>query len=395
MNPERKILIGISAGIAAYKIPLLIRNLRKKQCSVKVVITPNAKELVGVEALRTLSGFPVYTDSSSEYDMEHIRLSEWADTYLIAPATANTIAKITHGIADNLLTSLALSIPEHRLIITPAMNTIMWQNQATQENLATLKRRGIKVLPVGEGELACGISGLGRMLEPEEIADWVLGPQDWELLKDKHILISSGPTEEPIDPVRVITNRSSGKMGAALARIALRMGARVTVVTGPAREPLPVGAKIVAVQTARQMQEALLKEIDSAHVCIMAAAISDYRVAERAEKKIERKESGTLQLELVSNPDITESLTKASPSCMMVGFALETSEGYERPFEKMKRKGCSMMVVNRPEKALGTSDTEITLLYGNGKVDELGAMSKEIAAESILRKVAQLTSERV
>ncbi len=390
MDRSRKILIGITGGIAAYKVPLLIRLLKKKGCEVKTVLTSSAQCLVGQDALRTVSGNPVYLDESSSYDMNHIRLAEWADTYLICPATANTIAKMAHGIADNLLTSLALSIPEQQTIVAPAMNSVMWANKATCANLETLRSRGVTVLPVGDGELACNVFGPGRMIEIEEIAEYVLSQGEAsDIFQGKHILISSGPTEEQLDPVRVITNRSSGKMGAALARAALLMGARVTVVNGPAQAPLPSGAKVISVKSALEMQKALEEQFDSADVCIMAAAVSDYRPVQVSETKIQRNESGKLTLELIPNPDIAAGLGMRKSRQFLVGFSLESGDGLERASRKMKKKNCDMMVFNRAEDALGKDCTTITLLFADGRTEVCLPMDKQQAAEVILRSIAE------
>ncbi|NLE02119.1 MAG: bifunctional phosphopantothenoylcysteine decarboxylase/phosphopantothenate--cysteine ligase CoaBC, partial [Fibrobacter sp.] len=343
-----RILVGITGGIAAYKIPHLVRLFKKQNAEVKVVLTPEARGLVGEGALLTVSGNPVYRDDASFYDMDHIRLSEWADLFLICPATANSIAKIAHGIGDNLLTTLALSIPESKIMIAPAMNTVMWENKATQENIATVKSHGIMVLPVGSGELACGTSGAGRMIEPEEIvqtANSFLRASG--ILQGKHVLIASGPTEEAIDPVRVITNRSTGKMGAALAKEALLMGATVTVVSGPASEPLPSGAEVIPVKSAQQMHDALHGKFTEADICIMAAAVSDYRPATVSETKIQRNEAGKLVLELVPNPDISASLGKIKGKRLLVGFSLESGDSENRALEKMKKKGCDLIIFNR------------------------------------------------
>lgn len=389
MENSQKVLIGITGGIAAYKIPSLVRLFRKRGCQVKTVLTPSARGLVGEEALKTVSGNPVFLDGSSFYDMDHIRLSEWADIFLVCPATANTIAKVAHGIADNLLTSLALSIPEEKIIIAPAMNSVMWMNKATCANIEILKSRGVRVLPVGEGELACKVVGPGRMLEVEQIADLVLSPREASaIFEGKHILISSGPTEEPIDPVRVITNRSSGKMGAALAGVALTMGARVTVVSGPAQMALPSGARVVPVTSAEQMQSALEDEFDSADVCIMAAAVSDYRPAVSSSSKIHREESEKLTLELLPNPDIVAGLGKRKKKQFIVGFSLESGNGLERAVDKMKRKNCDMMVYNRAEDALGRDSTSISLLFADGRVENCPAVDKVEAARVILRSIA-------
>ncbi len=273
-----RVIVGVSGGIAAYKIPQLIRLLCKQGAAVKTVITPSARKFVGIESLRTVSGNPVYSDEVYLYDVEHIRLSEWADILLIAPATANTIAKIAHGIADNLLTSIALAFTPGNTIIAPAMNSRMWENPATQENIFLLRSRQYTILAVGRGELACGVEGEGRMLEVEEIVKAVTCHfKNSRPLSGKRVLISSGPTEEPMDPVRVITNRSSGKMGAALASEALRLGAEVTVVSGPAAAQLPNGVKVRHVKTAAEMEAVMQNEFPDTDICIMAAAVSDFR----------------------------------------------------------------------------------------------------------------------
>ncbi|MFP4163467.1 MAG: bifunctional phosphopantothenoylcysteine decarboxylase/phosphopantothenate--cysteine ligase CoaBC [Chitinispirillaceae bacterium] len=392
MGSSRNVLLGITGGIAAYKIPQLIRIFRKRNCQVKTVLTPSARGMVGLEALKTVSGNPVFLDDSSFYDMDHIRLSEWADIYLISPATANTIAKITHGIADNLLTSLALSIPEEKIVVAPAMNSVMWANKATCANIEILKSRGVTVLPVGEGELACNVVGPGRMIEVEEIAGRVLSSQRASaIFEGKHILISSGPTEEAIDPVRVITNRSSGKMGAALAKAALAMGARVTVVTGPAQILLPSGARVIPVKSAAEMKLALEKEFDSADVCIMAAAVSDYRPKEINATKIHREDTGNLTVELVPNPDIVAGLGKHKKGQILVGFSLECGNDLQRAAQKMKRKNCDMMVFNRAEDALGMDSTAVTLLFSDDRVGKCPAMGKLEAAEVILKSIAEIS----
>ena len=407
MERARRILIGITGGIAAYKIPLLVRLLRKNGCEVKTVLTPAARQLVGVEALRTLSGNPVYIDGESLYDMGHIRLSEWADVLLIAPATANTIAKIAHGVADNLLTTLALSIPEERVIIAPAMNCVMWRNGATRANVAALEARGASVMPVEEGELACGVSGPGRMPDVDEIARRVLAFWSDSSLPDsnpspnngsslslagKRVLISSGPTEEPIDPVRAITNRSSGKMGAALASAALSMGARVTVVSGPARAELPAGAEVVAVKTASEMQAEMEKRFGAADVCVMAAAVSDFRPVNFSTDKLQRSERRNITLELTPNPDILAGLGAVKSGQFLVGFSLESGGGAERAKEKMKRKNCDMMVCNSVDAALGGDGTEFTLLFADGRREGFSAMGKTEAARVIFENVARVVN---
>ena len=389
MSEKRRILVGITGGIAAYKVPQLIRLLKKQGADVKIVCTPSAFRFVGDETLRTVSGHPPYRDGVSYYDIEHIRLAEWADTFLICPASANTIAKIACGIADNLLTSVALSLPPERLAVAPAMNTVMWENEATKENIALLKKRGAHVFPVGEGELACSGSGAGRMIEIEEIADFVMpGAAAGGLLKGKTVVISSGPTEEPIDPVRVITNRSSGKMGAALARAALMHGAAVTVVSGPAGEPLPLGAHVVRVSTASEMHAAMAAEFKSADIGIMAAAVSDFKPVRYSKTKLRREGNKRLSLELESNPDILAELGKRKGKKFLVGFALETEQGDAMAKRKMRDKKCDMMVLNRAGEALSLDTTKIAILHDDGRVEKCPAMKKSEAGELIVRRIA-------
>jgi phosphopantothenoylcysteine decarboxylase/phosphopantothenate--cysteine ligase len=388
MRLPRRILVGITGGIAAYKVPQLVRLLIKQGVEVKVVCTPAALRFVGDETLRTLSGNPVYRDGVSQYDIEHVRLAQWADLFLICPATANTIAKIAHGIADNLLTSLALTVPPGRLLVAPAMNTEMWRNAATRANIATLQKNGIAVLPVGEGELACGTEGQGRMQEIGDIVEAALSITEPEkLLTGKKVLISSGPTEEPLDPVRVITNRSSGKMGAALARAALAQGADVVVVSGPTGVTLPSAVRVVKVTTARDMRDALVKEFGSSDICIMAAAVSDFRPLEAQKEKIRRGRSGGLTLHLEANPDIAALLGKKKRKQFLVGFALETDDNTVSARRKMREKRCDLMILNRIDESLGSDDTRITILSGNGPAEKCPVMDKSEAAILIMQRI--------
>jgi phosphopantothenoylcysteine decarboxylase/phosphopantothenate--cysteine ligase len=295
---------------------------------------------------------------------------------------------------DNLLTTLALSLKESQIIIAPAMNTIMWENKATQANIETIRNRGITVLPVGYGKLACDTTGAGRMLEPEEIVSYVISSSKSNgLLKGKKVLISSGPTEEPIDPVRVITNRSSGKMGVALAREALIMGADVTVVSGPSNEPFPSSVHLKKVTSASQMQVAMQDYFTSADICIMAAAVSDYRVAHYSETKIQRNESGTQIIELVPNPDILANLGKVKGQRVLVGFSLESGDDESRAIEKMEKKGCDLIVFNRADMSLGLDSTKITILGKNGFRRAVETSDKSHAAQCLLECVASRTGK--
>jgi phosphopantothenoylcysteine decarboxylase/phosphopantothenate--cysteine ligase len=386
----KRILVGITGGIAAYKIPQLIRLLIKEGATVKALCTPWALRFVGDEALRTITGFPVYRDDQSTYTIEHIRLAEWSDLFAICPATANTIAKIALGIADNLLTTTALSLPPEKILIAPAMNSVMWQNAATQENIALLAKRGMTILPVGEGELACTSVGPGRMPEVDEIAERIrqkLTPEP--ILAGKRVLISLGPTEEPLDPVRLITNRSSGKMGAALARSALKFGAKVTIVSGPVNVSLP-DTKLIRVRTASEMHEAMGREFHEADICIMAAAVSDYRPVSPATEKIRRKAGERLTIELEANPDILAELGRRKAGKIVVGFSLETRDGEAMARRKMAEKGCDMMILNLAGEALESDTTRITIFIGN-ESEPFPLQSKSEAADGIMRRIAGLT----
>jgi phosphopantothenoylcysteine decarboxylase / phosphopantothenate---cysteine ligase len=387
--PHSSIVLGISGGIAAYKMPALIRLLQKNGASVKTVCTPAARSLVGLQTLRTLTGFPVYDDNAQpDSDMEHIALAQWGDYLLVCPATANTIAKIAHGIADNLLTSLALTF-EHRLVIAPAMNTAMWNNRVTQDNIATLIQRGVHMLPVDEGELACGDSGSGRLLPIETIAEFMLSLSTRKYLAGKKVLIASGPTCEHIDDVRVITNLSSGKMGAALTHAAWLAGAQVTVVSGPASEPLPVGITIERVTTAQEMQNALVEKFPETDVCIMAAAISDFRPKSPVAGKMHRSDSGSLSLDLIANPDIAQILGTMKTRQVLVGFSLEAEEQDDtRALDKMHTKNCDMMIVNSAKASLSRDTTMIHILYPDKPAEYCPMESKTDAGKRIIERCA-------
>ncbi|MFP4417146.1 MAG: bifunctional phosphopantothenoylcysteine decarboxylase/phosphopantothenate--cysteine ligase CoaBC [Fibrobacterota bacterium] len=390
MADSLHLLLGVSGGIAAYKVPQLIRLLSKADVITRVVLTRAAQPLVGLEAIRTVSGQPVFTDDAQpRYDMDHIRLSQWADAFLVCPATANTIAKLAAGIGDNLLTTLALSC-EGPLLVAPAMNTSMWNKPVTRQNLSRLSANGGRILPVGSGELACGTSGSGRLLALEDIVGYVLGAFQPQVLQGKKVLISSGPTLEAIDPVRVLTNRSSGKMGCSLARAALNMGAEVTVISGPTNTRLPEPARCIYVESTEQMRCALNEEFDSSDICIMAAAVSDYRSEKRADRKLSREENRQLSLNLVANPDIAAELGNRKGNRVLIGFALETEGGLERAYEKMIRKNCDMIVYNRVGESLGTETTCATMILPDNRKETIETTDKLHASYRILRQTAHL-----
>jgi phosphopantothenoylcysteine decarboxylase/phosphopantothenate--cysteine ligase len=392
MVRTHRIILGICGGIAAYKMPQLIRLLRKDGVDVTAVLTSGARGLVGEEALRVVSKHPVYCKdrpASGSHDMAHIELAQWAQHLLVCPASANTIAKIAHGIADNLLTTLALSFEGRRLIIAPAMNTNMWTNKATQDNIALLVSRGATVLPVDEGELACGEDGPGRLLALEDIVAFVNAVSLPRLLAGKKVLISSGPTIEPIDSVRVITNRSSGRMGAALARAALLYGAEVCVVSGPSRSRLPAGCKIDNVNTALEMKAALEAEFVTCDICIMAAAVSDYKPKKAIAGKKHRDGDNAWSVEFVANPDIAAGLGAKKSKQFLVGFSLDSGKDYSRSRKKMLAKKCDMMVVNTVEAALETDTTSVRILYPNGKDKIILKCAKQDAALEIVKLIAE------
>lgn len=387
---EKKIhlLLGITGGIAAYKIPLLIRQLVQHNIEIKVVLTKAARTLVGEETLRTVSGNPVFLDNSPPvYDMDHIRLAEWADLFLICPATANTVAKIAHGIADNLLTTLALSF-SGPLLIAPAMNTVMWENPATQDTIATLIKRGKRILPVSSGPLACGGEGPGRMISIETVAEFVFGVRLPQCFSSKKVLIASGPTAEPLDPIRIITNRSTGRMGAALAATAMCMDADVTVVSGPSEVDLPEGVSVERVLTSSEMAAALRSRFDEVDICIMAAAISDFSPRNYSDEKIRRCDKDTLSIELVPNRDVAAELAKVKKKQFLVCFSLETGDGEKRAMEKMMKKGCDMMVLNNVDSSLGKETTRVSLLFPGEKIQKVDPMSKRECAQLILKSIA-------
>jgi phosphopantothenoylcysteine decarboxylase / phosphopantothenate---cysteine ligase len=384
-----RIILGITGGIAAYKMPQLVRLLQKDGIDVTAVLTPNAQGLVGVEALRVVSKHPVYCldrPAEASPDMAHIELAKWAQFLLVCPASANTIAKLAHGICDNLLTTLALSF-ENRLLIAPAMNTNMWLNRSTQENIRSLQDRGAIVLPVDSGELACGDEGPGRLAPLESIVDFVRGACSPRLLAGIKVLISSGPTVEPVDAVRVITNRSSGKMGAALARAALAEGAQVTVVTGPSRCPLPGGCTTVCVETAQEMKAALDAEFDKSDVCIMAAAVSDFRAARPLAGKKHRDDGSAWSIECTPNPDIAAGLGAKKTTQFLVGFSLDAEKDLGRARAKMTAKKCDMMVVNSPA-SIESDSTALSVLFPKGKNEIISEVTKREAAERIVGIIA-------
>ena len=344
---DRKILLGISGGIAAYKIPKLVRLITKAGCEVETIMTDSARQFVTPMTLGTLSGRKIWTDNDFDSRIPHIKLTQWAEVFVVAPCSANTLAKFAHGIADNLLTSAAVaaSCP---VIVFPAMNDRMFANSAVQENIEILKRRGIFVVEPESGNLACGTSGRGRMPEPRDIVHEIfrlLCPV--HDMSGKHVLVTSGPTHEYIDPVRYISNPSSGKMGFAMARSAWHRGADVKVISGPVAESDSYGLSVKHVTCAQEMFDAVMSEIEWADYIVKAAAVGDYRAKEYSESKIKRDGKETLTLELVQNPDIAaETGRRKREGQVLIGFAAETGDISSNAREKIASKNLDYVLAN-------------------------------------------------
>ena len=386
MLENKNILIGITGGIAAYKICTLIRLYRKAGANVRVVLTPNALNFVTKLTLQTLSNNEVYVDNFEidEYKPEHIALTE-ADIFVIAPASANTIGKIANGICDNLLLSTACAFSKP-ILIAPAMNENMWNNPFVQENMSKLKKHGYHIVEPETGFLACGTNGVGRMKEPEEIFDRTAAIfSENKKLKGKKILITAGGTREKIDPVRYITNASSGKMGLALADNAYRMGADVTLVsTFKADKPY----KNIVTETALEMEKAVKENLSGQDCVIMAAAVSDYRVENCAENKI-KKQGGVLELKLVENPDILRSICK-TPNKIICGFCAESENLLENAKVKIQKKGCDFLIANdisRKDIGFNTDENEVYIIDKSLNIKHIEKDTKENIAQRILEEI--------
>lgn len=345
---NKRILLGITGGIAAYKSAELVRQLRRAGADVQVVMTEAACEFITPLTMQALSGHTVHTDlldPRAEAAMGHIELARWADLILIAPASADFMARFAHGHGNDLLSTLLLATGAP-IAIAPAMNQQMWADRATQKNLLILQEKGAHVFGPGSGDQACGETGAGRMLEPEELAQHAAEVFDYQLLTGKHVVITAGPSRESIDPVRYITNKSSGKMGFALAEVAAEAGARVTLVAGPVNLPTPSRVNRVDVTTAREMYDAALAAVnDGGQIFIATAAVADYRPAVTADHKI-KKSTEEIHLTLVKNPDIVAAVASHENPPFTVGFAAETRDVIESARTKLANKGLDMIATN-------------------------------------------------
>ena len=390
-HAPRRILLGVSGGIAAYKAAELVRRLRERGADVQVVMTAGSKQFVTPLTFQALSGRPVRDDlwdEAAEDAMGHIELARWAELVLIAPASADLIARLAIGRADDLLTTLVLAT-RAPVWIAPAMNRFMWSNVATSENVATLVSRGVRLLGPDAGEQACGEVGIGRMLEPEAIAAEVFASELHGSLSGLHLVISAGPTREPLDPVRFISNRSSGKMGFAVAAAARDAGARVTLVSGPVALATPAGVARIDVETAEQMYRAVHAAIADADLYIGAAAVADYTPARCATQKI-KKSSECLELSLQRAPDILASVAALERRPFTVGFAAETTDVEKHAREKLARKRLDLIAANEvgADRAFDREDNALLVLWPGGR-RELELKSKADLAREFIAIVAE------
>jgi phosphopantothenoylcysteine decarboxylase/phosphopantothenate--cysteine ligase len=391
------VVLGITGGIAAYKTPDLVRRLRARGADVQIVLTASAAEFVTETALQAVSGRPIRSnlwDREAEAAMSHIELARWADVVLIAPATAEIMARLAGGAGADLLTTLCLAT-EAPIAIAPAMNHVMWNNPAVQANRVTLEARGVHVLGPGHGSQACGETGAGRMLEPDEIASIVCAPgfagrEADARLAGRTVLVTAGPTRESIDPVRYITNRSSGKMGYAIAAAAAARGARVVLISGPVALSDPAGVEVVRVTTAEEMYATTHARLEGVDIFVAAAAVSDYRPAEPAERKI-KKSAETMQLRLIRSRDILASVAALDIPPFTVGFAAETDNVREYALGKLEKKRLDMIVANRVGDDCGfdRDDNEVQVYWRGGERSLPQAAKTELA-----RDVVALVADR-
>ena len=394
MTPQRRILLGVTGGIAAYKTPDLVRRLVERGAQVQVVMTASARRFVAPLALQAVSGRPVrgdLWDEAAEAAMGHIELARWAELVLIAPASADFLARLAGGRADDLLAALCLAT-EAPICVAPAMNRVMWAHPATQANLATLVERGVRVLGPDAGAQACGEVGLGRMWEPAKLAESVLEPPpNAGLLQGVNVLITAGPTRERIDPVRYLTNRSSGKMGFAIAVAAREAGAHVTLVCGPVSLPTPAGITRIDVESAREMYAAVHRHVAETDLFVAAAAVADFQPRTVAEQKI-KKQGVAIDLALEPAPDIVKSVAEMAKHPFVVGFAAETHDVEANARGKLKRKKLDMIAANRVGDGLAfdCEDNALTVFWPGGRAEIARAPKLEVA-----RALIALIAERL
>ena len=393
---NKRILLGITGGIAAYKCAELTRRLTERGAQVRVVMTQSAQEFITPLTMQAVSGFPVshsLLDPAAEAGMGHIELAKWADLVLIAPATANFIAKLTAGIADDLLSTLCLATPAP-IAIAPAMNQVMYQAPATQANLTTLKQRQVTLWGPAAGVQACGDVGPGRMVNPDElvtaVVDYFIQQAQPQLLAGKNVMITAGPTREAIDPVRYISNHSSGKMGYALAQAARSLGANVTVVSGPVALAAPAECNIVKVISALDMHDAVMSDIHQQDIFIACAAVADYRPETIAEQKIKKTNNDEMIVRMIKNPDIVANVAALENSPFTVGFAAETQDVEHYARDKMQRKNLAMIAANdvsQSGQGFNAEDNALTVFWPQG-MTQIALASKQDVAAQLLQLIA-------
>jgi len=395
----KRILLIISGGIAAYKGPDLVRRLCERGATVRCVLTASGAKFVSPLALSVVSEDNVYQELfllNDESEIGHIELSRDADILLVAPATANILAKMAQGQADDIATTVLLAT-DKPVIVAPSMNIRMWEHVATQANLATLEARGVTTFGPAEGDMACGEYGMGRMLEPIEIADALEAFfHDGGRLSGRRALVTSGPTLEAIDPIRYIANRSSGKQGHAIANALAQLGTATTLISGPTREPDPTGVRVIHVESARQMLQACEGTLP-VDVAVFAAAVSDWRVAMEASGKIKKQSGEAVTLELIENPDILATISSAGTRRprLVVGFAAETDDVIDNAARKLETKGCDWIIANDISKTAGTFgsvDNTVHLISRDG-IEDWPRLSKSTVAERLANRIAQHLSE--
>ncbi|HEX4499350.1 MAG TPA: bifunctional phosphopantothenoylcysteine decarboxylase/phosphopantothenate--cysteine ligase CoaBC [Thermoanaerobaculia bacterium] len=394
-----KVLLGVSGGIAAYKAAELVRRLRSRGHEVRCALTRGAVSFVAPLTLEVLSGHRVYQEeylaATGSGEEAHITVAAWAEVLCVAPATTHVLARLALGLGDDFLTTTALAFAGP-VVVAPAMHPVMWGQEATRQHAETLKRRGVRFAGPVEGPLASGEVGMGRMAEPEEIVKAIEAAGGGGPLAGHTVLVSAGPTFEPVDPVRFLGNRSSGRMGFALAAEAARRGARTILVAGPVALPTPAGVTRVDVVTAREMERAVHEHAPAADVIVMAAAVADYRPRHPADRKI-KKEQGLAAIELEENPDILAGLRAVAPEALLVGFAAETHDLERNARAKLERKGADLLIANdvsRSDIAFGSGDNEVTVYRREGEPVFLSRRPKGELAASLFDLFAATLSSR-